>query len=366
MDVGLVCDACSALTPIGVPQCTRCGAAVALDPRPRPATRPQPIEVAGSGAVAVTASERESIACSKCGTLVGPNQRFCPQCGARIVAPVNFEGIETRVGPRASAVHPVAMPNGPSTGGPGAAGTGKDDLLTTVARDKTRDSKPGRNTLFFGGAMQAARAKLTLIRGDGDDGVSFTLAGQDHFAGRGDCPISFPDDPFLSPIHANFAYAGNQLVVRDQQSLNGVYVRISGKSELLTGSMVLVGEQVLSVDPAAQPEDLPDADGTYYSASMIRPATLEIRQNLRGGHIGWVHRVDGDVVTIGRENNDINFPDDPFISGRHAELRISNGVLSVTDLGSRNGTFVRVQGERVLKHGDYVFLGQQLLRVEIV
>jgi len=34
MDVGLVCDACSALTPIGVPQCTRCGAAVALDPRP--------------------------------------------------------------------------------------------------------------------------------------------------------------------------------------------------------------------------------------------------------------------------------------------------------------------------------------------
>ena len=145
-----------------------------------------------------------------------------------------------------------------------------------------------------------------------------------------------------------------------------MYVRISGKSELVPGAMVLVGEQVLSVDPAAQPEDLPDAEGTYYSASMIRPATLEIRQNLRGGALGWVHRVEGDVVTIGRENNDINFPDDPFISGRHAELRISNGVLSVTDLGSRNGTFVRVQGERVLKHGDYVFLGQQLLRVEIV
>ena len=67
-----------------------------------------------------------------------------------------------------------------------------------------------------------------------------------------------------------------------------------------------------------------------------------------------------------RMADDINFPDDPFISGRHAELRITNGVLSVTDLGSRNGTFVRVQSERVLKHGDYVFLGQQLLRVEIV
>ena len=51
---------------------------------------------------------------------------------------------------------------------------------------------------------------------------------------------------------------------------------------------------------------------------------------------------------------------------RHAQLHLSQAVLSVTDLGSRNGTFVRVTGEYVLKHGDYVFLGQQLLRVEIV
>src|ERR1700755_299011 len=107
MDVGLVCDACSALPPIGVPQCTRCGAAVALDPRPRPATRPQPIEAVGSGAVATAA--RETIECSKCGTEVGPHQRFCPQCGARIIAPVNFE-VETRVGPRASGIHAAVAP----------------------------------------------------------------------------------------------------------------------------------------------------------------------------------------------------------------------------------------------------------------
>ena len=340
MDVGLVCDACSALTPIGVPQCTRCGASVALDPRPRPSTRPQPIEITEHSA---------ATPCEKCGTLVQPGQRFCPSCGARIVIPVSFE-VETRVGPRPSAVHAAVAPPKPM-------------ISPAVAKG---ESKPGRSTLFFGGAMQSARAKLTLIRGDGDDGVSFTLAGQDHYAGRGDCPISFPDDPFLSPIHANFAYAGNQLVVRDNDSLNGVYVRIAGKAELAPGAMVLVGEQVLSVNPASQPEDLPDAEGTYYSASMIRPAALEIRQNLRGGTSGWIHRVEGDVVTIGRENNDINFPDDPFISGRHAELRIAGGVLSVTDLGSRNGTFIRVPAERVLKHGDYVFLGQQLLRVEIV
>jgi len=291
----------------------------------------------------------DAVACVKCGRMVGDGQRFCPHCGTRMPVPVNFE-VETRVGPRPSAVHNAVSTQPHEV--PPASGA--------------RESKPGRSTLFFGGAMQAARAKLTLIRGDGDDGVSFTLAGQDHLAGRGDCPISFPDDPFLSPIHANFAYANNQLVVRDQASLNGVYVRISAPTEIANGAMVLVGEQVLSVERARLPDDLPDGDGTYYSASMLRAAALEIRQNLRGGQIGWVHRLSSDAITIGRENNDINFPDDPFISGRHAELKLTGDMLSVTDLGSRNGTFVRVLGERVLKHGDYVFLGQQLLRVEIV
>ena len=99
--------------------------------------------------------------------------------------------------------------------------------------------------------MQHARAKLTLIRGDGEDGVSFTLAGTDHLAGRGECPISFPDDPYLSPIHCNFRYANGQLVVRDEGSLNGVYVRISGTVQIEPGTTVLVGEQVLSVAPRA-------------------------------------------------------------------------------------------------------------------
>jgi pSer/pThr/pTyr-binding forkhead associated (FHA) protein len=42
-----------------------------------------------------------------------------------------------------------------------------------------------------------------------------------------------------------------------------------------------------------------------------------------------------------------------------------DGQCTLTDLGSKNGTFVRISDEAVLNHGDYVFLGQQLLRVEV-
>ncbi len=121
-------------------------------------------------------------------------------------------------------------------------------------------------------------------------------------------------------------------MVRDEGSLNGIYVRIHGTVNLVSGSTVLIGEQVLTVSLARQPEDLPDAEGTYYSSSMPRPANLEVKQNLRGGAIGSVFRVEAESLVIGREGNDINFPEDPFISGRHAELRITGGVLSVTDL----------------------------------
>jgi len=336
MDVGLVCDACSALTPIGVPQCARCGQPVALDPRQKRASV-QPPQVGANGTASPPAvTQPLGSACAKCGSNIPPNFKFCPSCGNKVSTTASrgqqdFD-VQTRVGPRTD---PSAQ-------------------------------KPGRSTLFFGGAMQAARAKLTLIRGDGEDGVSFTLAGTDHLAGRGDCPISFPDDSFLSPMHANFRYSNNQLVVRDEGSLNGVFVRISGTVQITAGTTILVGEQVLTINPAAVADDVPDAEGTYYSASMIRHATIEIAQQLRGGTPGWVFRVDTEAVSIGRENNDINFPDDPFISGRHAQIQLVQGMLSVTDLGSRNGTFVRVSGEHVLKHGDYVFLGQQLLRVEIV
>src|SRR5512146_225635 len=207
MDVGLVCDACSALTPIGVPQCARCGQPVALDPRPKRASAQPPN---GNGA-ASPSSAAGATTCTKCGSAVPPNFKFCPTCGTRQMPMQNFD-VETRVGPRQ-----------PS---PGA-------------------QKPGRSTLFFGGAMQAARAKLTLIRGDGEDGVSFTLAGTDHLAGRGECPISFPDDQYLSPTHANFRYFNNQLVVRDEGSLNGVFVRITGTVKIEPGTTILIGEQVL-------------------------------------------------------------------------------------------------------------------------
>ena len=70
-------------------------------------------------------------------------------------------------------------------------------------------------------------------------------------------------------------------------------------------------------------------------------------------------------LQIGREGGDLNFPTDLYMSASHCKIEEQAGKLSLTDLNSRNGTYVRIKAERELSHGDYLFIGRKLLRVEI-
>jgi pSer/pThr/pTyr-binding forkhead associated (FHA) protein len=72
------------------------------------------------------------------------------------------------------------------------------------------------------------------------------------------------------------------------------------------------------------------------------------------------------VVVIGRDTGDWLFPYDQTMSGRHAELRASDGAFVIEDLGSRNGVAVAARGERLLRPGTRVLAGDQVMRVEKV
>jgi pSer/pThr/pTyr-binding forkhead associated (FHA) protein len=233
-----------------------------------------------------------------------------------------------------------------------------------------RQSEPegGAQTLYFGAMQQPNRAKLILIKGEGLDGVSYVLNADEHLAGRSEGEVRFEDDPLLSPRHATFFYEDGRLVVRDEGSVNGVFVRIRDGIAVNPGATFLVGEQLIRLE-AVNPDDMKpeaDIDGTLLYGSPRRPGFFKLVQILRGGATGMIFRAPTPKVALGREGNDINFPDDPFISGQHALVSVEGTNFMLTDLGSKNGTFVRIERPQVLYHGDYVFIGQQLLRVEIV
>ena len=67
---------------------------------------------------------------------------------------------------------------------------------------------------FFGAMQSPGKARLILIRGEGGiDGLSYSLQGTDHVAGRADAQILYHEDYWLSAKHANFVYRGDKLFV---------------------------------------------------------------------------------------------------------------------------------------------------------
>jgi len=75
-------------------------------------------------------------------------------------------------------------------------------------------------------------------------------------------------------------------------------------------------------------------------------------------------RIPEGPVVIGRGTESDVVLSDELLSRRHAEIGLRNGEFYLTDLRSTNGTFIngeRVVGERRLRHGDLIALGQSRL-----
>lgn len=81
---------------------------------------------------------------------------------------------------------------------------------------------------------------------------------------------------------------------------------------------------------------------------------------------GAAYTLEGDQITIGRDSSNGITINDAEISRRHARLTFQGGKYILEDLGSTNGTFVngqRLAGPRVLKPGEVVSFGEQIVLV---
>ncbi|HVH67777.1 MAG TPA: FHA domain-containing protein [Gemmatimonadales bacterium] len=67
-------------------------------------------------------------------------------------------------------------------------------------------------------------------------------------------------------------------------------------------------------------------------------------------------------TTIGRQDGDIRFPEDVFLSPLHTKISWERDALMVRDLGSRNGTWVFLEAPHRLADGDLLLIGSQVIR----
>ena len=98
---------------------------------------------------------------------------------------------------------------------------------------------------------------------------------------------------------------------------------------------------------------------------MSTPKQLRISE---GKERGKIIPLIAPPVTIGRaDDNRVVLPPETAASRHHAELTENDGVWSVRDLGSMNGTNVngeRIQWPRILRPGDFIKLADHILVFE--
>jgi pSer/pThr/pTyr-binding forkhead associated (FHA) protein len=310
--------------------CANCGS-------PLPSGAQKPAAVAPGAATATPAV----IACQRCRGSNSAHMAFCQFCGARLG------------GGDVPATGPIPG-NSPQLSPSGSAFPAQ---------------AAGTSFQFSGGQRPEDRAKLVVIGQDGKPGREYEIDAEQTDIGREEGSILLVNDPYVSPRHARLQFRDGRFFIRDLESVNGVYVRLRAPERLQHADLVLVGLEVLRFEIVSDSERGlgPAAErGTQVFGSPAAPRYARLCQRTVEGVTRDVYYPTREETVIGREVGDVVFTTDPFMSRRHAAIVRDPGTntFSLKDLGSSNGTYLGIRGERELAPGDHVRIGQHLFRLD--
>jgi pSer/pThr/pTyr-binding forkhead associated (FHA) protein len=266
------------------------------------------------------AAGEERVTCPRCGTSNPRSFKFCGSCGFDLHAWL----------------------------------ADQEGAPTTIASDPIAARIPPPRE-------EASRGGLVRINQDGTEGERISLQSTTSIGrskGGG-----FADDAYLSPNHATFKFQGSGLVVKDENSLNGVWIRIGVEEpqELEDGTMFRIGQEIIRFESlrAKRPDADVEVQGAPREAVVGRVTLVVGRDTTLNGYV-----VPESGLHLGRERGEVLFPEDGYVSGLHCRIHGENGRAYLTDLGSSNGTYIRVRGEQAIKPGTFVLMGHQIFRVE--
>ncbi len=177
--------------------------------------------------------------------------------------------------------------------------------------------------------------------------------------------IQLPGERFCHPREALVRYRNARVVLEDIDGGNGVFLRIRRPVELAVGDEFIVGDQLLRIERNPDPDDHPDPDPTYFWSSPKPVSPFRIVQLFEGGAPGACVMARGTTLQIGAAVGDLVFPNDPLVSDYHCLVEEQAGTVVLTDLASRTGVFVRIQGVQELTHGDELLVGRTRLMVDL-
>jgi len=280
--------------------------------------------------------------CQACGQSLRPPQRLCSGCQNPLLPGARFCGL---CGRASEATPPTPAPRSPS---PPPTPARMAPLGTPVASAmEVRDAK---------------LLRLVAVRHDGLPGPTYVITRAALHCGRTQAEVKFPDDATVSPRHCRFLQREEGAFLEDLGSVNGTFLRLRQPRALTPGDEIRIGRQLLRLEPIHR---APATDGAPRPWGSADPGfRARLTQLLEGGGTGEVFPLRLGENPVGREVGHVCFPGDRYVSARHARIDVSEGGVLLSDVGSSNGTFVKVTQPTRITPGDQILVGMQLLRVE--
>jgi pSer/pThr/pTyr-binding forkhead associated (FHA) protein len=382
------CGSCGARNPPGMNFCKMCGAPL-LQKSALGSESPSSSGVAGAP-MASSAAPVSKLACPSCSKATPIGFAFCQHCGQRI-APA-FDGknpSNSPAGAASTALGGWVAPTPPAglsrvtTPSPvsdrPASGSALDGTSLSPAPALAQTDPAGiPRSVLPGAALQSVTPKSTTgnnfgilvsVNRDGSDGAKVIIDEEQFDIGRTEGALLFAADPHLGSRHIRLsANGGGKVVLHPLDKVNGVYLRVPGDGLLLSpGDQFILGKELLRFEVLLPEERDPPQlveHGVRLFGTYPRETWGRLRQMTIAGTSRDVWHLVKPELILGREEGDITFPDDEFMSRRHAAMKRTGMKMRLEDLDSSNGTYLRVRGERELKSGDTLRLGDQLLRFE--
>ena len=200
-------------------------------------------------------------------------------------------------------------------------------------------------------------------------GSVITLAHLENTIGGAGAHVELGEDRYVAPHAATLMFAEDRLVLRDEGSANGVYVKVRESASIVPGDLFIAGERLFRYEGPTELARAGESDTPFLGAPRPVGLAVRITEVLAGAKTGRTCHRAGPAIAIGRTGCDMNFPADGMLAARHAEIRVGeDGGATLVDLGqSAAGVFVRVRPQEAvdLQAGDILQVGEQVLRVEV-
>jgi len=170
--------------------------------------------------------------------------------------------------------------------------------------------------------------------------------------GRADCDIEFPQDVTLSGNHASISRRDGEYFLRDDGSRSGTYLRIRPESPqpVLPGRLIRAGRQILVTgrDDAGFHVDHYDATGRAVGRYPVPEQPVVFGRRAGPSH-----------PDVALDDHDLT------LSRFHLSAAAQGAVIVVSDFGGRNGTWLKIDSEHQLEHGDIFRVGNQQFQLRM-